>query len=105
MFDSNAMHELAHLKADRYQRAGGGGAHKVYNSSKAFHDSRGYREMSTWRRAVYEATTLWRDRAETIMADFKWDIRPDHADIETFGEPFPPVNKVGRPVYGIANTF
>jgi hypothetical protein len=40
-FDSNAMHELAALSRDRYQRAGGGGAHKVYNTAKAYHDARG----------------------------------------------------------------
>lgn len=60
MFDSNAMHEFAALSRDRYQRAGGGGAHKVYNSSKAYDESRGYKEMSVWARAVYEATILWR---------------------------------------------
>lgn len=33
-FDSNEMRELAHLKADRYQRAGGGGAHIHGSQSK-----------------------------------------------------------------------
>ena len=73
MFDSNAMRELAHLKADRYQRNGGGGVSKVYNSSKAYDEARGWREMSTWRRAVYEATQLWRSDSRSAMSGFKWD--------------------------------
>jgi hypothetical protein len=38
-FDSNHMLELAHIKADRYQRNGGGGVSKVYNSSKAYDEA------------------------------------------------------------------
>ena len=73
MFDSNQMHELAALSRDRYQRAGGGGAHKVYASSKAYHDARGHREMSPWRRAVYEASERWRQASRQALSDFKWD--------------------------------
>jgi len=75
MFDSNEMRELAYLKADRYQRNGGGGVSKVYNSSKAYDEARGYREMSTWRRAVYEATRLWESESRSAVAGFKWDCR------------------------------
>jgi hypothetical protein len=103
MFDSNAMLELAHLSRDRYQRAGGGGAHKVYNSSKAYDEARGYREMTPFRRAAYEATVLWRQSVATAVADFKWAIRPDRPDVETLG--MLPVNPFGGHVYGVANTF
>jgi hypothetical protein len=47
-FDPNQMHELTALKRYRYARDGGGGAHKVYDTSKAYWDSRGYKEMSEW---------------------------------------------------------
>lgn len=73
MFNSNAMNELRHVAADRYQRAGGGGAFKVYQTAKAYDDSRGYREMSPWRRAVYEATIRWRQASQQAASDFKWD--------------------------------
>jgi hypothetical protein len=73
MFDSNAMLELKHVKADQYQRNGGGGAHRVHNTAKAYHDARGHREMSPWRRAVYEATIRWRGDAASAVAGFKWD--------------------------------
>ena len=102
MFDSNQMLELAHLSRDRYQRAGGGGAHKVYNTSKAYDEARGYREMSPFRRAAYEASVLWRQHAATVVSDFKWEVRPDRADVEMLGLP---VNPFGGYVYGVANTF
>ena len=73
MFDSNALRELAHVKADHYQRAGGGGAFKVYASSKAYDESRGYKEMSPWRRAVYEATQLWLSDSRSAVSGFRWD--------------------------------
>lgn len=85
MFDSNAMHELAALSRDRYQRAGGGGAHKVHNTAKAYHDARGYGQMSPWRRAVYEATVVWRGQAASARAGFKWDchvLTLDHVNGE-----------------------
>jgi hypothetical protein len=69
------MQELKHLAADRYQRAGGGGAHKVYASSKAYDDARGYRDMTPFRRAAYEAAVLFRDAAKHAAADFAWDCR------------------------------
>jgi hypothetical protein len=69
------MQELKHLAADRYQRAGGGGAHKVYASSKAYDDARGYRDMTPFRRAAYEAVILFRDAAKHAAADFAWDCR------------------------------
>jgi hypothetical protein len=73
MFDSNAMLELAALSRDRYQRNGGGGAFKVYQTAKAYDDARGYRELSPWRRAVYEATTLWRQASRQAVSDYRWD--------------------------------
>jgi hypothetical protein len=69
------MQELKHLAADRYQRAGCGGTHKVYSSSKAFDDAKGYREMSPFRRAAYEATMRFRDAAKNAALDFAWDCR------------------------------
>jgi hypothetical protein len=71
MFDSNAMQELAHIARDRYQRNGGGGVSKVYNTSKAYHDARGVKEMSPFRRAAYEAAVRFRDVCETARADFR----------------------------------
>lgn len=71
MFDSNAMRELAYLSADRYQRAGGGGAHKVYNSSKAYHDARGHGQMSPWRRAVYEAGIRWQQSTSMAREQYR----------------------------------
>jgi hypothetical protein len=88
MFDSNHMLELAHLKADRYQRAGGGGAFKVYPSSKAYDEARGYREMSVWRRAVYEATRLWESDSRSAVAGFKWDCLASTLDTVNGQIPF-----------------
>lgn len=73
MFNSNAMLELAAIKADRYQRNGGGGGGKVYTSSKAYDESRGYKEMSEGRRAAYEIFQLWRSDSRSAIAGFKWD--------------------------------
>lgn len=73
MFDSNAMHELQHIKADRYQRNGGGGAHKVYVTSKAYFDARGHKDLSTWDRALIECNYLWRQAAAGAKADFRLD--------------------------------
>lgn len=72
-FDPNAMLELAHLKADRYQRAGGGGTHKVYTSSKAYDEARGYKEMSPWQQLVYRTNLAWRDACIGIKAGFRQD--------------------------------
>lgn len=71
MFDHNALREAAHHAADRYQRNGCGGAHKVYASSKAFHDARGYREMSPFRRAAYEAAITFRQTCDAAKAEFR----------------------------------
>jgi hypothetical protein len=71
MFDSNQMHELAALSRDRYQRNGGGGVSKVYNTSKAFHDARGIKEMSPFRRAAYEAAVTFRTIAQNACSDFR----------------------------------
>jgi hypothetical protein len=46
MFDSNEMTALGAVSRDRYQRNGGGGAHKVYASSKAWWDAHGFGELS-----------------------------------------------------------
>jgi hypothetical protein len=73
MFDSNAMHELQHLARDRYQRAGGGGGGKVYNSSRTYDESRGVKEMSVWQCACYEANMLWRSDSRSAVSGFKWD--------------------------------
>lgn len=86
MFDSNAMHELQHLARDRYQRAGGGGAFKVYQSSKAYDEARGYREMSTWARAVYEASQLWHSDSRSASAGFRWDCLSHTLDRNADGE-------------------
>jgi hypothetical protein len=102
MFDSNAMLELAHLSRDRYQRAGGGGAHKVYNTSKAYDEARGYREMSPFRRAAYEATIRWRQSVATAVSDFRWNVRTYLADIQSLGLPSIPVGAV---FHVITSTF
>jgi hypothetical protein len=70
MFDSNAMNELRHVAADRYQRAGGGGATKVYKSSKAFHDARSL-NLSPFRKAAYEASVMFRQACSLASADFR----------------------------------
>lgn len=85
MFDSNKMVELQHLARDRYQRAGGGGAFKVYASAKAYHESRGINEMSVWARAVYEATTLWRSDSRSAVSGFKWDCLSHTLDRDANG--------------------
>jgi hypothetical protein len=86
MFDSNAMHELAALSRDRYQRAGGGGAFKVYASSKAFDESRGYKEMTVWQRAVYETNQLWKSDSRSAVAGFKWDCHALTLDRDANGD-------------------
>jgi hypothetical protein len=71
MFDSNAMNDLAALSRDRYQRAGGGGAHKVYNTSKAYYDARGHNEQSAWDRLLVETKHRWRFAADTASEHFR----------------------------------
>lgn len=46
MFDSNEMAALGAVSRDRYQRNGGGGAHRVYASSKSWWDARGFHDLS-----------------------------------------------------------
>ena len=59
MFDSNAMNELRHVAADRYQRAGGGGARRVV-SSRTHWDER-LRDASVWQKAVAEHLQRYRE--------------------------------------------
>lgn len=73
MFDHNEMVELAHLARARYHRNGGGGAFKVYQTAKAYDESRGYKDMTPWQRAVYEATTMWRQASRDAKSGFRWD--------------------------------
>lgn len=73
MFDSNAMQELAHHSRQRYERAGGGGTHKVYTSSRSYDEARGYKEMSAWDQLVYRTNMLWRSESRSAVAGFKWD--------------------------------
>lgn len=72
MFDSNQMHELAHLARDRYQRNGCGGAHKVYATSAAYDKAHGYGELSPWRQAVYRAQVQFKSACENARADFRF---------------------------------
>jgi hypothetical protein len=76
-FDSNAMAELRHVSADRYQRNGGGGAHKVYNTGQAYYDSRGWKEMSPFRRACIEMLHRYRQQCEISRAEYSLDVLTD----------------------------
>jgi hypothetical protein len=69
MFDHNAMKELAHLKAERYARNGGGGGFKVATSTKAYYDVR-TAGMSAFQRAAYEAREAFRIAARGAASDF-----------------------------------
>jgi hypothetical protein len=71
MFDSKAMLELQHLARDRYQRNGGGGAHKVYASSKAYYDARGYKEMSPFAQACVEMLHRYRQVCQIQREHFR----------------------------------
>lgn len=70
-FDSNAMLELGHISRDRYHRAGGGGASKVYATSKAYYDARGHNELPAWERLLYETTFRWKSTCETAKEHFR----------------------------------
>ena len=72
-FDSNAMRELQHLAADRYQRNGGGGASKVYATSKAYYDARGHNELPAWDRLVIETKYRWQTARETAREHYRVD--------------------------------
>lgn len=69
MFDSNAMNEQKHIAADRYQRAGGGGARTVHTTSTGYDKARGYAEMSPWRQAVYRARTQYKVACDQARGD------------------------------------
>lgn len=85
-FDSNAMHELQHMARDRYQRAGGGGTHKVYASSRTYDEARGYREMSSWDQLVYRTNQLWRSESRSLAAGFRWDCHVLTLDRDANGD-------------------
>lgn len=74
MFDSNAMAELRHLSADRYHRAGGGGAHRVYASSKAYFDARGHGELSQARRICAEILFQYRQKVALINEQYRLEL-------------------------------
>jgi hypothetical protein len=73
MFDSNAMHELAHLSRDRYQRAGGGGASKVYATAQAYYTARGFKELSPFRQACIEMLHRFRQTAAIQNEQYRLD--------------------------------
>jgi hypothetical protein len=67
-FDSNAMRELAHLASDRYQRAGCGGASKVYNTAQAYYTAIGHNELPAWSRLLVETRTRW-EQSKSLAAE------------------------------------
>ena len=71
MFDRNAMQELQHLSRDRYQRAGCGGAHKVYNTSKDYFDKHGHNDLSHWDRLLFETRFRWQSACDTAKEHFR----------------------------------
>ncbi len=73
LFDSNAMLELGAVSRDRYQRNGGGGAFKVYATSKAYYDSRGYADMTPYERACLEMLHRYRQACEIQRANYATD--------------------------------
>jgi hypothetical protein len=72
MFDSNQMNELKHIAADRYQRNGGGGAHKVHATSSGYAKSRGYNEMNAFRQAAYRAREQFKVACDMARSDFSF---------------------------------
>lgn len=72
MFDSNAMNELKHVAADRYQRNGCGGAQKVHATSTAYDKARGYGEMSPFRQAAYRARMQFKVACDGARSDFSF---------------------------------
>src|SRR5258708_1315305 len=75
MFNSNQMLELRHNAADRYQRNGGGGAFKVYNTSKAYYDAIGHKEMSPFQRACVEMLHQFRQIAAIQKEHYRIALR------------------------------
>ena len=73
LFDSNAMLELAAISRDRYQRNGGGGAHKVYASNRTYYESRGWKEMSKFEQACIEMLHRYRQSCEISRAAYASD--------------------------------
>lgn len=73
LFDSNAMLELAAISRDRYQRNGGGGAHKVYASNRTYYESRGWKELSKFEQACIEMLHRYRQVCEIERANFTGD--------------------------------
>jgi hypothetical protein len=71
MFDPNQMAELAAIKAYRYARDGGGGAHKVYNTSKAYYDSRGHEELPKWQKLATETMIRWRQQCQILKEHYR----------------------------------
>ncbi len=71
MLDSNAMHELAAISRDRYQRNGGGGAFKVYQTSKAYYDAIGFNELSPFAQACIEMLHRFRQIAAIEKEHFR----------------------------------
>jgi hypothetical protein len=71
MFNSNQMLELQYIAADRYQRNGGGGAFKVYNSSKAYFDAIGHNDLSAWQRTLAESKFRWEQSCELAKEHFR----------------------------------
>lgn len=84
-FDHDQMRELAALKAYRYARDGGGGAHKVYETTAAWDKSRGVADMTPWRRACHEAWTLWRIARDSACEDYRVDCHLSTLDRDADG--------------------
>lgn len=74
MFDSNAMQELAALSRDRYQRAGGGGAQKVYATAQAYYDANGFKELSQVQRMCMEILHTYRQRVALINEQYRLEL-------------------------------
>lgn len=69
--DPNAMAELAALKRYRYARDGGGGASVIYDTAKAYWDSRGIKEMSAFQQARIEARERFRASCQIQREHFR----------------------------------
>lgn len=74
MFNSNEMAGLAAIKADRYQRnGGGGGGFEVYAAARTMHEARGYRDMSPFQQACVEMLHRYRQTAAIAREHFAMD--------------------------------
>jgi hypothetical protein len=73
MFDPNAMHELKHIAADRYQRAGCGGARKVYVTEKAYFDAHGWKDLSPFQQACIEMLHRYRQICSIQREHYRLD--------------------------------